>query len=97
MNERSAEPPAVAAVTLYTGRGCHLCEEARWLLEAVRARVPFVLREVRIDGQAELEERYRSELPVVELDGTKLFKYRVDPAALERALRARRRVGDGPV
>jgi hypothetical protein len=78
----------VPELTLFTGHGCHLCEEARWLLEAVRARVPFTLREVQIDGVRGLEERYRSELPVVELEGRKLFSYRVDPVELERALRA---------
>jgi hypothetical protein len=67
------------------------------VLDAVRARVPFVLRELSIDGQSELEERYRSEIPVVEIDGKKLFKFRVDPEALERALRARATGGDGPL
>lgn len=76
-------------VTLISGRGCHLCHDARAVLEQVRKRIPFELEEVRIDGDPELEARYRSELPVVLLDGTKHFKFRVDPGELESRLKAR--------
>jgi len=79
----------VTRVTLYTGAGCHLCEVAREVLESVGARIAFELEEIRIDGEAELESRYRHELPVVLLDGVKHFKFGVDPNELEARLRAR--------
>jgi hypothetical protein len=58
------------------------------VLEDVRARHPFELEEVDIGGDPELEARYREWLPVVELDGERLFTYYVHPDALVRRLEA---------
>jgi hypothetical protein len=40
--------------------------------------------EIEIDGDADLEARYREWLPVVEIGGERAFVYFVDPAALRR-------------
>jgi hypothetical protein len=56
------------------------------VLESVRAEEPFDLHEVDISGDAELEERYRELLPVVEIDGSRVFTYFVPPDALRRRL-----------
>jgi hypothetical protein len=53
-------------------------------VRALRAELGFELREVDIDGDAELEARYREWLPVVEVDGERAFVYHVDAAALRR-------------
>ena len=37
-----------------------------------------------IDGNPDLEARYRELIPVVEIDGKQEFVYFVDPAALRR-------------
>jgi hypothetical protein len=74
------------AVTLYGRTGCHLCDEARAVLERVRAEVPFVLREIDIEGDDELFKRYLERIPVVCLDGEELFEYHVDEPALRRRL-----------
>ena len=79
----------MATVTLYTGRGCHLCDDAREALSRVHLVVPFEWEEIEIDGDPQLEFRWREELPVVCVDGRKLFKFRVDEGKLEQALRAR--------
>jgi glutaredoxin len=73
------------AVTLYGRPGCHLCDEARSVLERVRADAPFELREIDIDRDGELFKRYLERIPVVCLDGEELFEYHVD----ERTLRQR--------
>ncbi len=39
-----------------------------------------------IDGDAELEARYRELIPVVEIDGERAFVYFVPPDALRRKL-----------
>jgi hypothetical protein len=44
------------------------------------------LREVAIDGDAELEAAYREWIPVVEIDGRRRFVYHVHPDALRRAV-----------
>lgn len=53
-------------VTLYTRTDCHLCEQARADLEALRERYPHRLVEVDIDRDAALQRRYLAEIPVVE-------------------------------
>jgi Glutaredoxin-like domain (DUF836) len=58
------------------------------VLEEVRARVPFELDEVDIGGDPELEAHYREWLPVVEVDGERVFTYHVHREALVRRLRA---------
>jgi len=75
-------------VTLFHAQGCHLCERAREQLTALRAELGFELREVDIGGDADLEAAYREFLPVVELDGERLFTYYVFPDALRRRLAA---------
>jgi len=76
---------------VYSRPGCHLCEVAWELLEQHAPRLGLDLAKLDISSDPELERLYGSEIPVVFLDGHKLFKYRVDPRRLEAACRARRR------
>jgi glutaredoxin len=69
-------------VTLYSQPGCHLCDDARVVLERVRTRIPFELRERDINSDVALQRAYLERIPVVELDGEELFQYFVDEAAL---------------
>jgi glutaredoxin len=73
---------------LYGAAGCHLCERARETIVAVRDELGFELEEVDITGVPELEERYRTLLPVVEIDGRRAFFYHVPADGLRRALAA---------
>ncbi len=75
-------------VVLYTARDCHLCERARATLAQLREELSFDLREVDISGDAELEQRYRELLPVVEIDGERAFVYRVEPDEFRRRVTA---------
>jgi len=78
----------MAVVTLYHAQGCHLCERARAQLVELREELGFELREVDIGGDADLEAAYREFLPVVEVDGARLFTHYVHPDALRRRLRS---------
>ncbi len=71
-------------VVLYSRPGCGLCDRAREVLEAQRALTPFVLEEVDISGQDELELEYGVRIPVVTVDGRECFELEVDPAELAR-------------
>lgn len=75
-------------VTLFTREECHLCHVALEELERIRGRHPFLLEVVDLDRDAPAEKRaaYDWEVPVVELDGKKVMKYRVDEARLIRLL-----------
>jgi glutaredoxin len=66
-------------VVLYTRAGCHLCDEAKEQLRALRQQAAFDLREVDIDQDPELRQLYNDEVPVIFINGRKAFKYRIDP------------------
>jgi glutaredoxin len=78
-------------VTLYHSPGCHLCDDARDVLQAVRAERPFELEEVDITGDEQLEAEYRELLPVVQIDGGQRFCWFVPADAFRRALDAQTR------
>jgi len=73
-------------VTIYVGRGCHLCERALEVIEEARAEVEFTLDVVDITGDDALEAAHRELLPVVEIDGEHSFHYVVHPAAFRARL-----------
>ncbi len=75
-------------VVVYHAAGCHLCERALAQVRALHDQLGFELEEIAIDGDAELEARYREWLPVVELDGERLFTYFVHEDAFRRRLTA---------
>jgi hypothetical protein len=75
-------------VVVYHADGCHLCERALAQVRALRDELGFELEEIAIDGDPELEARYREWLPVVELDGERLFTYFVHEDAFRRRLSA---------
>ena len=76
-------------VTVYTRSGCHLCDEAKQVIESVRRRATFDYEEFDIDSDPRLRQLYNEEVPVVAIDGKKAFKYRVTPAELLKILAAR--------
>ena len=84
----------VVEVVLFEGARCGLCARALALLEEEAPRLGFDLRRVAIDGDDELERRYRIDLPVILVDGELAFTQAVAAGPLRRALeraQARRR------
>jgi glutaredoxin len=73
-------------IRLYVGRDCHLCEIARGELARLRGELGFELEEVDITGDPDLERRYRTSLPVVEVDGEQVSVFRVDEAKIRALL-----------
>jgi glutaredoxin len=73
-------------VTLYTRDGCHLCDDARAILERVRADIPFVLVDVDIESDDALHRAYLERIPVVEVAGEEAFEFFVDEPELRRRL-----------
>ena len=84
----------VVEVVFFEGAGCGLCARAVAVLEAAAPRLGFSLVRIAIDGDDELERRYRIDLPVVLVNGEVAFTMAVAAGPLERAVRraqARRR------
>jgi glutaredoxin len=69
-------------VVLFTKRGCCLCDEAKQQVRAARARVDFAYREVDIESDPAIFDMHRYDIPVVEVDGRRAFKYRLTADAL---------------
>ena len=83
-------------VVVFHAAGCHLCERALAQVRAWRDELGFELEEVAIDGDPELEARYRDLIPVVEIGGEQVFTYYVHEAAFRRHLtRAQTRPHEG--
>jgi glutaredoxin len=62
-------------VIVYSRAGCHLCDVVKEQLDRLRGRADFTWREVDIDSDPDLRQRYNEEVPVVFVDGRKAFKY----------------------
>jgi glutaredoxin len=77
-------------VTLYTRPGCHLCDDARALIEQVCAELDESYAEVSIAADPDLERRFGHEVPVTFVDGRQHDFWRVDPVRLRAALSSSR-------
>lgn len=80
----------VAALTLYSRPGCHLCDDMKAIVNRVASAIPgrLQIEEVDISTDPDLEQRYGLEIPVLLVDGKKVAKYRVKEDDLRRMLRA---------
>lgn len=76
-------------VTIYSRPGCHLCDEMKLVVQQVGASIPITLEEIDISTDAQLEQRYGLEIPVLFVAGKKVAKYRVSESDLRRMLSAR--------
>ena len=75
-----------ARVLVLVRDGCHLCEEAVAIVDAICAETgtEYALRDV--DADPELQQRYTDQVPVTFVDGREHDVWRVDPARLRAAL-----------
>ena len=73
-------------VTIYSKPGCHLCEAAKAAIEPLLAEFAAPLREVNIDGDAALTERYGWDIPVIFVGSRKAAKHRVNVKQFRRQL-----------
>ena len=73
-------------IRLLSKPGCHLCDDARAVIEAVCAETGEAYDEVDITTDAALMEQYAEQIPVTLVDGKQHDYWRVDPARLRTAL-----------
>lgn len=78
--------PGALVVTLYTRAGCHLCDEAKQQMAPLLAEFAAELREVDVDADPALRERYTNDVPVIFLGERKVAKHRVDLLQFRRQL-----------
>lgn len=85
---RSTEPPQTQ-VTFYTKAGCHLCEEARDMLEDIAALTSYELTEVDIRRDPDIFEQYRYRIPVIIIDQETVLEGRIEFRDLAKAFHLR--------
>jgi len=86
--ETPTDPPRVR---LLGKPGCHLCDDARTVVDAVCAELGEGWEELDITGDPDLMRRYGEEIPVTLVDGRQHDFWRVDAARLRAALTGRGR------
>ena len=82
-------------LTLIGKPGCHLCDDAREVVQAVVAEIEATdasrrmpLEELSILDDEALRDRYAEEIPVLLIDGEVHNYWRIDPVRLKAALLA---------
>lgn len=77
-------------ITLIGKPGCHLCDDARAVVEKVAGDTGTGWRELSILDHPELAESYAEQIPVVLIDGAQHTFWRVDEQRLRTALTRRK-------
>ena len=78
--------PTPIRIEIYSRPGCHLCDQAKAVIEAYRSRYSLELETINVESSVELEKRYGMDIPVVVINGTEAFRHHVNAAELERKL-----------
>jgi glutaredoxin len=77
-------------LTLFTKPGCHLCEEAKTVVDSVitdfKSDYRIELKEVNILEDQALLEKYGEEIPVLQINGATHAYWRIDSERLNQAL-----------
>ena len=79
-------PRAARTVELLSRAGCHLCDDARRLVERVTAEAGVGWTETDVDADPALRAEFGDLVPVVRVDGKELGYWRIDEGRLRRAL-----------
>ncbi len=80
-------------LTMYSREGCHLCEEARAVIESLEGPLAVELDEVDIESSDELMLGYLERIPVVEHGGETWFEFTVERSRLIELVTAAASIG----
>ena len=76
-------------VTFYTKAGCHLCEEARDMLDDIAALTSYDLTEIDIRTNPNIFEQYRYRIPVIIINNETTIEGRIEFRDLAKAFHLR--------
>ena len=79
--------PEPIRIDIYSRPGCHLCDDAKSVIEQFRSAYAMELQTINVETDPELESRYGNDIPVVWINGREAFRHRVDRSELERKLK----------
>jgi len=77
-------------VTVYSRKGCHLCDDAYTTLQSLQAELNFEIEVIDIDQNQELVNLYSDQVPVIHIDGQHHDFYKVDPERFRSSLEKHR-------
>ena len=77
-------------VTVYSRKGCHLCDDAYTTLQSMQAELNFEIQVIDIDQNQELVILYSDQVPVIHIDGQHHDFYKVDPERFRSSLEKHR-------
>jgi len=80
----------MTTVTIYSRLGCHLCDDAKNVLDLMREELNFEIVVINIDEDAELVKLYSDQVPVIHIDGEHHDFYKVDPVRFKSSLEKHR-------
>jgi len=70
-------------VELFSKADCHLCDEAKAVLERVQKQIPFKFREFKLTAGDHNFDEFKEMFPVVLINKVPVFKYRVSENMLK--------------
>lgn len=73
-------------VTLFTRKGCHLCDKAKEVIEDLQSKINFNYEECDIETKDEWTENYGLMIPVVLINGKEIQYGQIDRTTLSNAL-----------
>lgn len=88
MTQGAASQPGGHVITLLSRPGCHLCEQARAVIERVAAELEVSWTERDITASPQDLAEYGEMIPVTLIDGIQHDFWRVDERRLRKALGA---------
>ena len=74
-------------LSLYTRRGCCLCEEMKTAIDDAIGGFPVRLEEIDVDANPDFTERFGADVPVLFVEGQEFARHRLDRKALRERLR----------
>ena len=74
-------------LVVYSRHECHLCDDAKAVLHGYLEYLPTI-EDVDVDRDSELQERFGTSIPVIEIDGVVRFRGHVDELLLRRLIEA---------
>jgi glutaredoxin len=86
MTKNDQNIPGNTLIEIYSKPGCHLCDIAKEVLMEAKQKFEFEIREINIENDEELFKKYQYDIPVIRINGRKAYKYKIDPADLQRRL-----------
>jgi len=78
--------PSKAHVVIYSRPGCHLCDEAKQVIEAAPCPNEYTLNEINIESDPDLLKRYKYDIPVITINGVEAFRHRLTSEAFREKL-----------